>query len=120
MDNGSLLITGVRVKAKDGSRGTVLGESKKTPGEFAVEWDDGELAKHEAGDLELVDTQLETDYEAIQEALSAAAEKLSEANALASKHNTDLYNLHYSDDISFSDLFSELNEAGWSTSSMRC
>ena len=116
----NLLGPGSRVKAEDGTRGTVLGESKKTPGEFAVEWDDGELSKHEACDLTLVDASLEQDYEAIQAALQAAADKLSEANALASKHNTSLYDLHYSDDVSFSELFSELNEAGWSTSSMRC
>lgn len=112
---------GSRVRDEDNTqKGTVIGHSAKEAEIVAVEWDDGELEKVDYNCLVLVDTALEADFEKIEAAMSQAAAKLNEAQALAAKHGKDLYNLHYEGDLSFSEMFHALDNAGWSSSSMRC
>lgn len=118
---------GATVKSCEaGTRGTIIG-NKLSDGDqvVAVEWEDQTLTKYNVSDLKLIDTTLEAEYAIIQEKVRAAAQLLSEANQIAKKNKTSLYELeqNYVDDepvINFGSLMSELDEGGWSTSSMSC
>lgn len=116
---------GQKVK-REGVRGVVIGTNLPSNVNMcAVEWDDGTLEKVYASDLTEVNSELEADYAEIQNRLNKAAQELREANILAEKHGRELGHMGYDYDtdeelIDYSDLFQQLRDAGWSTSSMRC
>lgn len=113
----------VRMVADVDHKGTVIGNKLPSGDEvLAIEWDNGELDRVNVHDVELYDAQIEKDFEQVQKEIELAAEALGRANALCSKHKTDLSSAIYNDDyhITIRSLFQELNGAGWSTSSMNC
>jgi len=70
-------------------------------------------------------SKIEKDFAEIQAKMDQAAQLIREANklALASDKALCLYDLIYESDedaLSNSELYSALNNAGWSTSSMGC
>lgn len=101
-------------------QGIVIGASVRDPNIIAVEWYDGTFSQKLQSDLEAIDTELEADYVLMQLAISNAASKLNEANELALKHGKTLSSLTYGNHISIVDLFDELEEGGWSASSLSC
>jgi hypothetical protein len=102
------------------ARGVVIGHSASNPSKVAVEWDNGVLESVDYTQLELVDTALEADFKKIQEVLNSAVKLLNEANAIARQRKSSLANFAYDDHINFDDVFEALDDAGWSSSSMRC
>lgn len=117
---------GCKVKHLDeGHRGVVIG-NKLSDGDqvVAVELDDGSLKKINVEDLTVLDDKLEEEFAQIQLKLTEAARALREANKLMRAHGTDLssaeFDSEYEDLLDISELFAQLREAGWSTSSMRC
>jgi hypothetical protein len=105
-------------------RGSVIG-TKLSDGDevIAVEWADGSLTKVNVNDVEIVDSELERDYEEIRKKVEMAAALLADSNIMAKKHNTSLSSLEYNQDdmdVGIGQLFDALRGAGWSTSSMSC
>lgn len=104
--------------------GTVIGIKVSDGDEVvAVEWDDGKLQKMNVNDLEFVD--MEEDFKMIASKIHEAANLLSEANELATKHQTSLSNLFYTNNEhagygEFRHLFNELDAGGWRASTMLC
>lgn len=100
-------------------RGTIIGNSLRDGDEVAaIEWDDGSLEKKNVNDLKM--EGLEEEYQKIAAKVVAAAELLEEANAMAVKNGTSLYTMWYNGEGQFQRLFNQLDEAGWSSSSMKC
>jgi hypothetical protein len=118
---------GVRVKSTSewpNKKGTVIGTKLSDGNEVvAVEWENGCLTKVNINDVEILDSELERDYEEIKKKVEMAAALLDDSNILAKKHNTSLSSLEYHQDdvnIGIGNLMDALNNAGWSTSSMSC
>lgn len=109
----------------NGVSGTVIG-NQLSDGDsvVAVEWNDGSLTKANVADLILRNSELEADYAEIQIKLSQAAQALSDANRIALKHKKVIRDMGYDfdseEELDFDELFSQLREAGWTTSSMNC
>lgn len=101
-------------------KGTVIGHPVSDVNLLAVEGDDGSLGKVHIYDVEKIDDSLEKDFKEIESKLHQAAELLNQAQALAQKQGTDLNQLYYDGEISFSEMFHALDNGGWSSSSMRC
>ena len=108
-----------------GNRGTVIG-NKLSDGDHvvAVEWDDGSLTKANVDELTKHDTVLEAEFAVVQVKLTQAAQLLNEANNLLKARGLSLRGASYDENggenFDYSDLFSEIRRAGWSTSSMNC
>jgi hypothetical protein len=112
----------VRDSVDPATKGTVIGHPLKNTELVAVEWDNGELQKVSttSGEIILVNTALEADFNKIAEKIKEASAAINEANLLAKKNKTDLNTLHYDGEVDCRDMFSALDNAGWSASSMRC
>jgi hypothetical protein len=114
---------GTRVRSKSscsGGRGTVVGNKLRadTNDSVAVEWDNGTVHRMQILDLELLDDDLEAAYEAISLRVAEASAALARANKIAREHNTSLSELRLQ--LGMHSLLEELDNAGWSSSSMRC
>lgn len=114
MENG----TKVRECDDHSRKGTFLGVSHSDPGMVAVEWNDGSLERVASSQVEEYDDQMEQDFEMIKSKVQSAVKLLEEANSLASAHGTNLQEQYY--ELGLSGLFGVLDDAGWSSSSMRC
>lgn len=106
--------------------GMTLGRSLKEPSLVAVEWDDGTLSKvHEELLLVEADMAMELDFQAINDKLAEAARLFSEAAKQAAKHGKELNDYNYDTDEELFPAVGSLlkamrDDAGWSTSSLRC
>lgn len=106
--------------------GLAIGHSHIAPDLVAVEWDDGQLSKvHEDDLLTEDDMAMELEFKDINDKLAQAAKLFKEAAQAANKHGKELNDYDYDTD---EELFPAVNDllrsmrddAGWSTSSLRC
>lgn len=106
--------------------GVALGRSLKQSQLVAVEWEDGTLTKvHEDLLLGEDDMAIELEFKAINDKLAQAAKLFSEAAQAAHKHGKELNDYDYDTDSELFPAVGDLmramrDDAGWSTSSLRC
>ena len=112
-------IVGALVRGRvHGMKGTIIGDKLKAPLMVAIEWDDGTLSKESVHDLRVLNEAQEKAHQEIKAKVTEATLALEAANKLARENGTSLSDLYY--DLEFRGLFDELDDAGWSSSSMHC
>jgi hypothetical protein len=113
---------------EDGKLGDVLVTAE---GKIIITWPGGSTDEYDTeaelqevidyeGYLEVVSSELASDFEKIKAKYVEAARLINEANDVAAKHGIVFEGYKYFDTCGIGDLFDALSSAGWSTSSMMC